>query len=106
MQQRLRPVIAGLVAGALGLALSELLAGAVAGAPSLVTAVGSLVIDLQPPGAKQLVVDLFGTADKLALNLVVLVVALAISALLGFLGRNDHRIAVGGAAAIALAAAL
>ena len=37
MQQRLRPAIAGLVAGALGLGLSELLAGAVAGAPSLVT---------------------------------------------------------------------
>ncbi len=106
MQQRLRPAIAGLVAGALGLSLSELLAGVVAGAPSLITAVGSLVIDLQPPGAKQLVVDLLGTADKLALNLAVLVVALGLSALLGILGRNDHRIAVSGAAAIALAAAL
>ncbi len=106
MQQRLRPAIAGLVAGAVGLALSELLAGAVAGAPSLVSAVGSLVIDLQPPGAKQLIVDLFGSADKLALNLAVLIVALALSALLGVLGRTDHRIAIGGAAVIAVAAAL
>ena len=31
-------------------------------------AVGDLVISLQPPGAKQFVVDLFGEADKLVLN--------------------------------------
>jgi hypothetical protein len=52
--------LAGLVAGGLGVAVAELIAGLVPGAPSLVLAIGSGVIELQPPGAKQFVVDLFG----------------------------------------------
>ena len=44
------------------------------GATSLVAAVGQVVIDLQPPGAKDLVVALFGTNDKLALEVVVVLV--------------------------------
>ncbi|HET7686602.1 MAG TPA: oxidoreductase, partial [Candidatus Limnocylindria bacterium] len=85
---RRRAAAAGLVAGGVGLAVSELLAGVVDGAPSLVTAIGALVIDLQPPGAKQLVVDLVGTADKLALNLLVAAVALGLAALLGVAARR------------------
>ena len=38
------------------------------GAPSPLVAVGTAVIDLAPPGSKELVVALFGTNDKLALN--------------------------------------
>ncbi|MFI5200296.1 MAG: oxidoreductase, partial [Candidatus Limnocylindrales bacterium] len=64
--------LAGLAAGAAALAAGELLAGLIGGAPSLVTAVGTLVIALQPAGAKELMVSLFGTSDKLALNLAVL----------------------------------
>ena len=85
--------LAGLVAGGLGVGLAELIAGLVAGAPSLVVAIGSLVIDLQPPGAKQFVVDLFGEADKLALNLAVLMIALAIGAGLGVLASRRQRLA-------------
>ncbi|HEX5588971.1 MAG TPA: sulfite oxidase, partial [Candidatus Limnocylindrales bacterium] len=51
-------------------------------------AVGRTVIDLQPPGAKELVVSLFGTADKLALEVLVLGVALVIGAGLGILARS------------------
>jgi DMSO/TMAO reductase YedYZ molybdopterin-dependent catalytic subunit len=80
--------LAGLVAGAVGVGLAELIAGLIPGAPSLVVAIGSLIIDLQPPGAKQFVVDLFGTADKLALNVFVAVVALAIGAALGVLASR------------------
>ena len=53
----------------LALGIAELLAGLLPGAASPIIAVGDLVIALQPPGAKQFVVDLFGTADKLVLNL-------------------------------------
>ena len=102
----LRSALAGLVAGGAGLAVSELFAGLVDGAPSLVTSIGALVIDLQPAGAKQLVVDLVGEADKLALNLLVALVALTIAALLGILGRRDWRIAAGGVALVAAAAAV
>ena len=81
--------MAGAVAVAVAIAVGEILAGLVAGAPSLVVAVGSLVVDLQPPGAKDFVVSLFGTNDKLALNIVILVVALAVG---GDSGSSPGRI--------------
>ena len=52
---------------------------------SLVAAVGQVVVDLQPPGAKDFVVALFGTNDKLALELLIVVVSLAFGAGLGIL---------------------
>jgi DMSO/TMAO reductase YedYZ molybdopterin-dependent catalytic subunit len=82
-----------MVAGAAGIALAELAAGLLPGAPSVVTSVGSLIINLQPSGAKQLVVDLFGTSDKLVLSVVVLVIALAITGLLGILARSSRPLA-------------
>ena len=75
--------VAGVVAAAGALGASELVAGLLPGAPSLVLAVGSAVIDLQPPGAKDFVVALFGTNDKLALEVAVVVASLAIGAGLG-----------------------
>ena len=77
----------GVVATTAALASGELLAGLLAGIPSPILAVGRLVIDLQPPGAKELVVSIFGTADKLALEVLVLAVALAIGAGIGILAR-------------------
>src|SRR6185503_9109664 len=60
------------------------------------------VIDNQPPGAKDLVVSLFGTNDKLALETLILVVAIAIGALLGVLAvRRSYVLAVGGFVAFA-----
>src|SRR5215211_3034817 len=85
---RLTAALAGLLAGGLGLGVAELAAGLIPGAPSPVLAIGALVIALQPANAKQLVVDLFGTADKLALNLAVLGAALALSAALGLVERS------------------
>ena len=81
-------LVAGAVSVAVAIAVGEIVAGLVAGAPSLVVAIGSLVIDLQPAGAKDLVVSLFGTNDKLALNVVVLVAALAIGGFLGLVART------------------
>jgi DMSO/TMAO reductase YedYZ molybdopterin-dependent catalytic subunit len=85
----LRAAVAGVIAGAVGIAASELLAGVVPGVPSLVVAVGSLVIALQPAGAKDVVITLFGTNDKTALNVVVVVVALLVAAAAGILGRRS-----------------
>lgn len=95
--------LAGTVAGAAALAISELLAGLVAGAPSLVVEVGAFVIGLQPPGAKQLVVDIFGTNDKLALNVLVALIAVGLAAVLGILARRRQGLARLGYAAIGLA---
>ena len=88
--------LAGLVAGGTGIALAELVAGVLPGAPSVVTSVGSLIISLQPSGAKQLVVDLFGTGDKLVLSVVVLVIALLITGLLGVVARSRPTLSEGG----------
>ena len=64
-------------------------AGVVRGAPSLVTAVGSMVIALQPAGAKDLMVTWFGTNDKLVLNLAVLGGALLVALITGIVaGRR------------------
>ena len=86
-------VLAGVVAAGAALGLSELLAGIISGGSSLVAAVGQVVIDLQPPGAKDLVVALFGTNDKLALEIVVVTVSLGVGALFGILAR--HRFELG-----------
>jgi len=83
--------LVGAAAGLAAVSAGELFAGLVPGAPSLIVAVGDLVIGLQPPGAKDLVVALFGTNDKLALQVVIVVAAVAIAAGAGILARRRLR---------------
>lgn len=80
--------LAGVAGAAVAIAVSELLAGLIAGLPSLVVAIGAQVIALQPPGAKELFVSLFGENDKLALNLLIVAGALAIGAIVGLFARR------------------
>ena len=87
--------LAGLVAAGVAIAAGELVAALVPGAPSLIIAIGALVIDLQPPGAKDFVVSLFGSNDKLALNVLVVVVALPIAAIAGIVARRQFAIGAG-----------
>jgi DMSO/TMAO reductase YedYZ molybdopterin-dependent catalytic subunit len=96
-----RPFLSGVVATAAALGLSELAAGLLT-APSLVAAVGSVVIDLQPPGAKDVVVALFGQNDKLALELLIVVVALIVGGLLGVLAARRFVLGAAGFGAFAL----
>ena len=93
-QRALAAFVAGAVSAGVAVAISELIAGVVAGAPSLVIAIGNLVIALQPPGAKDLVVSLFGTNDKLAVNLGILVAGVVIGGLVGVAARRRWDIAV------------
>ncbi len=83
-----RAAAAGIAATAVALGISELLAGLLAGATSLVAAVGQVLIDAQPPGAKDVAVSLFGKNDKLAFELLIVAIALAIGAALGLLARR------------------
>ncbi|HSK94192.1 MAG TPA: molybdopterin-dependent oxidoreductase [Candidatus Angelobacter sp.] len=80
--------LAGLAAGAAALGIAELVAGLLPGAASPVIAIGDAIIALQPPGAKQFVVDLFGEADKVILVTFIAMVALGVSAALGALARR------------------
>ena len=100
---RLRPAIAGAIGALAGIGLSELVAGFL-GAPSLLAAIGGFVIDHQPAGAKDLVVGLFGTNDKLALESHNVVLAAVIGAGLGILAvRRSTGLAAIGFGAFALA---
>ena len=85
--------LAGAAAGAAGLGVAELLAGLVPGASSPIIAIGDLVIALQPPGAKQFVVDLFGLADKAVLNAAIAIGGVALTAGLGVLARTRRDLA-------------
>lgn len=80
--------LAGVAAGTASLGVAELAAALLPGAASPIVAVGELVISMQPPGAKQFVVDLFGEADKLVLNLLIAGVALGAAALIGIAARR------------------
>ena len=80
--------LAGAIAAGVAIAAAELFAGLVRGAPSLVIEIGALLISLQPPGAKDLFVSLFGTNDKLALNILIVAVALVVAAAAGVLARR------------------
>ncbi len=90
---RLRAAIAGIAATSVALGLSELIAGVVPGATSLIAAIGQQVIDHQPPGAKDVAVTLFGTNDKLALEVVVTLAAVAFGAALGIVAIRRFTLA-------------
>jgi DMSO/TMAO reductase YedYZ molybdopterin-dependent catalytic subunit len=90
---RWRLAFVGVVAVASAIGTGELAAGVLAGIPSPVLSIGRLVVALQPPGAKDLVASLFGTADKLALQVVILAVAAAIGAGLGLLAASRPQLA-------------
>jgi DMSO/TMAO reductase YedYZ molybdopterin-dependent catalytic subunit len=101
MSGRWRWALAGAAAAALALGTAELLAGLLSG-PSLVAAIGSVVIELQPPGAKDFMVSLFGTNDKLALEIATGIGAILIGAIFGLLARRDIRLAIGGVVAFGI----
>jgi len=85
--------LAGLVAAGVALAVGELVAAFVPGAASPMVAVGTAVIDLAPPGSKEVFVALFGINDKTALNLIVAAAVLLAGAGIGLLARRSSLLA-------------
>ena len=85
---------AGARAGAVALAVGEVVAALVPGAPSLVGSVGQEVIDRVPPAVEDAAISLFGTNDKLALVLGIVAVSLIIAAALGVAARRRFGVAV------------
>ena len=77
--------VAGFVAAGLALAIGELVAGVVEGVPSPVASVGGFVVDRAPPFLEDFAIGLFGTADKIALAVGILVISLAIGWFAGVL---------------------
>lgn len=101
--------LAGIVSGGLLLGVAEVVAALLSPAASPLLAVGSFVIDIVPRWAKELAIELFGSADKLfllgSLGLAVVVVA-ALGGLLELRHRGVGQTVFGlSAVAAAIAAA-
>src|SRR3954470_12677259 len=85
----------GMASAAVALGVGEIVAGLLGGT-SPIAAVGALVISLQPAGAKDIMVSLFGTNDKLALEIAVFIGGVLVGGLLGLIAKVDRRLAIGG----------
>jgi DMSO/TMAO reductase YedYZ molybdopterin-dependent catalytic subunit len=84
---------AGVVAAAVALGTGELVALAVAARSAPLVVVGGVVIDNVPESGKELAIRLFGTYDKLALQVGTVVVLAVVAAVIGVAAR--YRLWVG-----------
>src|SRR3954453_14613600 len=103
MSSRSTWALVGMASSAVAIGVGEVVAG-VLNSTSPIAAVGALVIALQPPWGKDLMTSLFGTNDKLALEIAVFIGGVLLGALLGLVGRIDRRLAFGGIVVAGVAA--
>ena len=85
---RWAPPTAGIAAAAIAVGLGELSAAIIAPQSSPLTVVGATLIQLAPPWGVDAAIALFGSADKVALAIGIIVVLLVVAAGLGVL---EHR---------------
>ncbi|WP_111467108.1 molybdopterin-dependent oxidoreductase [Microbacterium suaedae] len=78
---------AGMASAIAGAGLGELVAALVAPRSSPFAGIGSALIDLAPTWAKDLAIELFGTADKIALLVLIGAVLLGVAAIAGQIQR-------------------
>jgi DMSO/TMAO reductase YedYZ molybdopterin-dependent catalytic subunit len=95
------PALAGVAAAAVALGLGELVASLVSARSAPLVAVGSAVIDAAPGPVKDFAIGLFGTNDKLALQIGTAVVLFVIAAGLGILAARRLWVGLLGIAAFA-----
>lgn len=88
-----RPVVCGLLAAGVGIAVGELVGGIAGDAGSPVVAVGGLVIDNVPPGVKDVAIETFGKNDKAALVVGTLVILALLGMGLAVVARRRPRFA-------------
>ncbi len=91
--------LAGIIAAAIVAAAGELLAAVIAPAVTPVSAVGSATIDLMPQPLKEWAIDTFGTADKAALLVSMVIVITMLAAVAGIV---EYRRRFAGAGIVAL----
>jgi DMSO/TMAO reductase YedYZ molybdopterin-dependent catalytic subunit len=80
--------LAGATAAGVALAVGELLAALIAPESAPLVSVGGVIIDHVPEGGKDLAIQLFGTNDKLALQVGTIIILLGIAAVLGILAAR------------------
>ena len=79
--------LAGITTALVTLAVAAV-AGLFFGLANPLIAVGSLVIDLAPPGAKEFIISIFGTNDKVFIVALLFVVVLVLSVVVGILQQR------------------
>ena len=88
--------VAGVLAAGLALAVSELVAGLIFSAPSLVLAIGERAIDLTPGAVERWAIQTLGTNDKPALVIGIVVVSLILGGVLGLASKRRPMVGVAG----------
>ena len=91
--------LAGALAAGVALSISELVAGLFFSAPSLILALGEQAIDLAPGPVERWAIDTFGTNDKLALVVGIVIMSLVLGAVFGLAARAKPAYALIGFAA-------
>ena len=88
-QDTARPAaLAGGASAGLALALTELMAGLTDAVPSAIASVGSIVVDNTPGFVERTAISVFGTADKGALAIGTVILAVVVGAIVGVLARR------------------
>src|SRR3954465_13469013 len=87
--------LAGLLAAAAGVAVSEAVAALLAGVTSPLLAVGNRVVDATPRPLKEFAIETFGENDKPVLIGSVVVTVALLAVLAGVLGVRRPRVAIG-----------
>ncbi len=82
--------LAGIAAAAVALGVDSLAAALLAPTSSAFLALGGAVVDLTPAWLKDAAIAAFGTADKVALGVVMLVVVAALAALAGIVAARNR----------------
>ncbi|PVU82156.1 oxidoreductase [Cellulomonas sp. WB94] len=98
--------IAGVAAGALTLGVAALVAAVVSPASDPLVALGGTFIDATPAWLKNAAVRAFGTSDKLALTVGMLIVVAALAALAGVLARRRWELGAALVVALGVVAAI
>ncbi len=80
--------LAGAAAAGLSLGLAELVAGLTESVPSAVASVGAIVVERTPSVVERTAISIFGTADKGALAIGTVIIALIVGAVVGVVGRR------------------
>jgi DMSO/TMAO reductase YedYZ molybdopterin-dependent catalytic subunit len=93
--------VAGMVATAAGVATAEAIAALTVLVPSPLDVLGQLVIGVLPGSVVTGAIGLFGAANRLVLTAASVLVALALGALVGLLGRRSLSAAVGAVTLVA-----
>ncbi len=88
---RVLGALAGLLAGAIGVSVGFVVAGFTGPDSFPVVAVGELSIDLSPPAVKDFAIKEFGSHDKVALQIGVLIILALFAAFIGLMAQRNRR---------------